>query len=816
MSALWTGLASLISRRYLWLLAVALVATGVFAIGVPRLKFSTGQDTIVSPSSQVYQDNLRYQRQFGGDPALVLFEGEVRQLFSEGNREELAGLEAELNETGLYQAVLSPLTVLEFARDQIELGGVLAPAALAREQDAAAAQARQEAAAAGASPAEQEAAAEAARDRLAREFSERHAVDAQRLAQAGEQSIENPRFVDFLIFDEQGNVRSDMRGTFPDEQHALMVVRLNGNMTIDEQGEAAADAVDLVNGHTFEGLSVLPSGSPLLLKEINDSMQESMARMALLAGAIMVVVLLFVFQARWRLVSLPVVLIGCLWAFGLLGFLDVPLTMVTISGLPIFIGLGVDFAIQLHYRFEEEGERSGAAAAGLRESMRNLGPALSIAVLVAAVGFLAMRFSRVPMIRDFGLMLTVGVVVLFLAGLMLLQSVLFARDRNRRAWATRPSRLARWLNVEQGTAFVTDWAVRRALAVVAAGVLVAAAGLLLDERIPIETDPERFVPQDSHVLDELERIRLVAGSSSELGLMIEADDVIQPDVLAWMAGYERRMLEEHPRELLRSGSIASTVSTVTEAPPTAEEAEAVLAVAPDALTRTFVSEDRRLAHIIFAVGAISLTERERLLDEMQAAFDAPDGVTVTASGLAVVGIEAVHALTANRPVMTYSALGAIFLALLLLYRSPVKAGAPLVAVLVAVGASSAVLYLSGLDLNPLTSVSGPLIIAMSTEFSVIMMSRYFEERRRGLAPTEAMHTAAMRIGRAITASGLTATGGFAVLAFSGFPLLDAFGKVTALNIGLSLLSSLIVLPPLLVWLDERGLLRLMAQEAVDR
>jgi predicted RND superfamily exporter protein len=272
-----------------------------------------------------------------------------------------------------------------------------------------------------------------------------------------------------------------------------------------------------------------------------------------------------------------------------------------------------------------------------------------------------------------------------------------------------------------------------------------------------------------------------------------------------MAGYEQRMLDDYPQELLRSGSIASTVSAVTEAPPTTEEAEAVLAIAPDALTKTFVSDDHRMAHIIFAVGPISLTERETLTDEMQAAIDAPPGVTVTASGLAVVGIEAVHALTANRPVMTYSALGAILLALLLLYRNPVKAVAPLVAVLVAVGASSAVLFLSGLDLNPLTSVSGPLIIAMSSEFSVIMMSRYFEERQRGHAPREAMHTAAMRIGRAITASGLTATGGFAVLAFSGFPLLDAFGKVTALNIGLSLLSALIVLPPLLVWLGRTRL-----------
>jgi predicted RND superfamily exporter protein len=45
-------------------------------------------------------------------------------------------------------------------------------------------------------------------------------------------------------------------------------------------------------------------------------------------------------------------------------------------------------------------------------------------------------------------------------------------------------------------------------------------------------------------------------------------------------------------------------------------------------------------------------------------------------------------------------------------------------------------------------------------------------------------------------------GGFAVLAFTNFPLLDNFGKVTALNIGISLISTLVLLPPLLVWADE--------------
>jgi predicted RND superfamily exporter protein len=118
------------------------------------------------------------------------------------------------------------------------------------------------------------------------------------------------------------------------------------------------------------------------------------------------------------------------------------------------------------------------------------------------------------------------------------------------------------------------------------------------------------------------------------------------------------------------------------------------------------------------------------------------------------------------------------------------------------------IYASGLSYSPLTSISGPLIIAMGTEFNILLMSRYFEERATGLEARAAMSRASLRIGRAIMASGLTVMGGFAVLAFSNFPLLDNFGKVTALNIGVSLISTLVLLPPLLVWADEdRGLVR---------
>jgi predicted RND superfamily exporter protein len=215
-------------------------------------------------------------------------------------------------------------------------------------------------------------------------------------------------------------------------------------------------------------------------------------------------------------------------------------------------------------------------------------------------------------------------------------------------------------------------------------------------------------------------------------------------------------------------------------------------------------------------GGESLDERRALTESIMAAADPPAGVSVAPAGIAIVGTESVLALQANRDLMSFVALAAIFVLLLIWFRNPVKALAPLLPVILALGASSMILYLLGVQYSPLTSISGPLIIAMGTEFSVLLMARYFEERATGLEPRAAMSRASLRIGRAIMASGLTVMGGFAVLAFSGFPLLDNFGKVTALNIGISLLSTLILLPPLLVWADEeRGFVGVATPSASD-
>jgi hydrophobe/amphiphile efflux-3 (HAE3) family protein len=770
---MWQRIGRSLAARSRLVAAVLAVVTLLLGVGLTRLRFETSQASLIDPSSQVYRTSVAYQARFGGEPMIVLYTGDVTKLLNGPNAAELRAVESELRASGHFAAVLGPMTALDFAAAQLDV----APGLLA-----------------GASERAQAAAPDAdAKAKAAASYAAILGEEAGRLGAAGARDLSNPAFVQFLLTDANGKVRAALEDNVPDLGHAVLIVRLPGNTSIAEQGVLSDEVRTIVARHPVSGFDVVATGPPVLLKEINDYLRSGMAVLGGLAAAVMLALLWVIFRTRWRLLSLGVVVIGLVWSFGALGYLGIPLSMVTISGLPILLGLGVDFAVQNHNRFDEERRRGASPEEAVDGVMAHMAPPLTIAMVAAVAGFLALQLSAVPMIKDFGLLLAVGMVVLVVEATVTMSAVLQWRDR-RHPVAPKTGTVGA---LDRVTRAATRMQPRWAVVVAVIGLGLGAAGLAVEGTTPIQTDPEAWVGPHSPSVRELVALRAGTGFSSELGFSIRANDVTATDVVAWIDTYARRELAKHPDALVRATSLPTIVSSVTGATPVGSDVTTLLSIAPDDVVRSFVSPDRRETNLIFPIAPLSLQARETLLDEMVADLDPPAGVTATPSGLAVIGIELVNALEANRQVLTLAALGLVALWLLLAYRRPVLALLPLVPVVAAVGASGLAIHLLGLELTPLTTVSGPLAIAITTEFSVLLLARFVEERRAGAEPEVAVERAATRIGRAFLASGLTLLGGFVVLAFSPMPLLVDFGVVVALDVALALVSVLVVLPPLL-------------------
>jgi predicted RND superfamily exporter protein len=179
-------------------------------------------------------------------------------------------------------------------------------------------------------------------------------------------------------------------------------------------------------------------------------------------------------------------------------------------------------------------------------------------------------------------------------------------------------------------------------------------------------------------------------------------------------------------------------------------------------------------------------------------------VSARLAGLPVLAAQADASLSSSgrRVEMLLVGLLAVALVLLAVLRTPRRALVPLVPIVLATGWSALILFATGIPLNPMSATLGALVIAISTEFSVLLSERFRAERRAGLTPAEALARTYRFTGSAVLASGITAIAGFGVLALSSITMLRDFGLVTLIDLSVSLAGVLLVLPAVLA-LSER-------------
>lgn len=792
MHNVWSWLGLHLGRRAGLVALVGLVLTLVLGFGATRLEFATGQDSYLNQDEQVYVDSVAYQDLFGGQAMVTLVTMEegrsIEELFTPENLAKWSALEDELRETGLLYGIVTPATALQFTDNLVQspsgnpaesVAGRILLGATARDP----------------SP----------EGKSARTASSIRTLERVNAVPPERRVLGDPDWVDLLLHDNEGEIRKSLRPFFPDERHAQMVVRLPGNVSLDVEGTATEAVQAATRDLAFEGAQVTTTGAPVLLKDINDYLTGGMLQLGGIAVVIMALILLVLFDVRWRLLPLLVVLLGVIWAFGLAGYLGIPLTIVTIAGLPVMLGVGIDYAIQMHARIEEE-VIIDREEQPIQEASRQLGPALLVVTFDAIFAFLALRFARVPMIRDFGLLLAVGIAVICLCSIFVPLAVLGIRERKSPTLGRdfREGPLGR-LVVKLG--FLPQ---KAALPLIVASIVIFVGGLLVEDKLTLQTDPVQWVNQDSEVIENLETIERETGSSSELGMFIQADDIFGDETVAFVDRFAKDQLESYPETLLTASSVVTTVSFLMEIPgtsdvaPTGEEVRAAFDVAPEDIQKSTANQEAGALNLIFRTGPKSLEERAVVVRAIRAEVDPPVGVEATPSGLAVVGVGLLDNLEANRILLTYLAILFVFLFLAVRLRSVVRSLLSLVPVLIAVGAASLVAFAFSLKLSPMTAVGGPLVIAVCTEFTSLILLRFVEERRRGLAPQEAADVAAARTGRAFIVSGLTAVAGVAVIATSSLPLLRDFGIIVAMNVVVALLSALVALPPMLVWADQRN------------
>ena len=225
---------------------------------------------------------------------------------------------------------------------------------------------------------------------------------------------------------------------------------------------------------------------------------------------------------------------------------------------------------------------------------------------------------------------------------------------------------------------------------------------------------------------------------------------------------------------------------------------------PPYFSQDVITPDRRVATLAFGIRLMGLDQQQRLIEQMRSSLHPPAGVSASLVGLPVLAAQSGSQVADpwRRLETLLVGLAAVALVLLVAFRGDRRrALVPLVPIVLATGWSALILFAVRVPLNPMSVTLGALVIAISTEFSVLLSERHRQEKLAGYDTIEALRRSYRRTGAAVAASGVTAIAGFGVLVLSDITMLRDFGLVTLIDLSVSLVGVLVALPATLVIAD---------------
>jgi hydrophobe/amphiphile efflux-3 (HAE3) family protein len=887
-------LASAAARRPMLTLGIVLalaLAGGLLALG---LEPNAGSDTFVSSSSASFQATENDHQHFGGDAVVVLIREPLTDLVETKDLATVSQLEACLAgqvivansslgsftpATGSQRAYGGPNSPCGHLMRTKPVQVVYGPGTFLNRAVAAVTQ-QVQTMIGSANQAVQRYAAAAYQLALARHLSRKQASQAataagqlaqqqqvQQLEQLAVQSgltgiprIDDTQFIRQVVFDPTRGAdqpKARFSYLFPSSSSALIQARLKPGLSAAQQASAIAWIRQAVGMPLFRlgyGGRYTVSGVPVVIDALSGTITGSIAVLLGAALLVMAAVLMIVFRSRLRLLPLAIALAAVGITFGGTSLLGGSLTMASIAVLPILIGLAVDYAIQFQSRVEEaRHQQSGAwltADRAIARAASVSAPTIATAALATATGFLVLLLSPVPMVRGFGILLVVGIVVALACTLTAGSAAMALADRDggalgaslrgagdllrdgllRLAGLTRPlTRLGSWLvgpasrardRLRSGARVTLSAAVRQPGRVLAVGALLAVLGWVVDTQTPVQSDVTKLVPSSMPALRNLHLLERVTGVSGEIDVVVHADNVATPKTIGWMVSYENKLLT-HYGYLESKGCSKATLCPALSLPDlfcsgaqatqggcsglTSASISTLLGAVPPYFSQAVITNNRRDASLAFGIRLMPLSRQQRVIDYMRAQLHPPSGVTAQLAGLPVLAAQANAALSSSsdRLLTLLAGLAAVALVLLAVFRDPERALVPVIPIALATGWSALILFVIGIPLNPMSAALGTLVIAISTEFSVLLSERFRQERRDGHSLPVALGRTYRSTGSAVLASGITAIAGFGVLVLSNITMLRDFGFVTVVDLSVSLCGVLVVLPAVLA-LSERG------------
>lgn len=568
------------------------------------------------------------------------------------------------------------------------------------------------------------------------------------------------------------------------------------------------------------------TGEPVLVAEGFRMIQRDGWRLGLISSALVSLVLLISFRSlRWTLIPLIVVYWSLTTTRAILVVCKLDLSMVSSMLTAIVTVIGVATTIHLLLKFQQQ-RRSGASrTAAMEASFSQLLTPIMWACITDAVGFLALLAAAVGPIRDFGLMMAIGSMMVLLAIVLLVPGLALLGS-----WDTDPRTpqidlLVRlWLRRLLGYCLA-----RRRLAV---GILIglAAYGVVGGLLMRVETDFTKNFASHSSLVRGYEVVESELGGAGVWDIMLPAPATLSPEYFSQVM-----QLEENLRSLqvvdgsqalalskvlsFADAELASRSSPLLAALPLAARLQGMRAAMPDfsdiLLMRAPDAGGQRWLRIMLRsherVGAEAKNDLVQAVQSSLAQFTARpqwqklfkgNPPTAEVAGYHVMlGKLVANILSDQWKCFLLATLG-ILVVMTLATRSLKLALIAFVPNALPISLVMGSMGWLGLPLNMGAAMIAAVSLGLSVDSSIHYLLHYRRALEAGSRPMKALQSAQENVGLAVVLSTAALVAGFVSLTTSEFIPTAVFGTLASLTMLGGLLGNLVVLPLLIAPQDK--------------
>lgn len=581
-----------------------------------------------------------------------------------------------------------------------------------------------------------------------------------------------------------------------DASASLIMLRLTAKTEPPPDVAAVIERIETVLTRAREdepGLSLELTGLPVLRQQAGQALRRDMLIFNSLGLSLAVVLSATVARSlRSTVVACVPPFVGAVWAMGVLGLLGIPVNILTCVVPSLALVVGTCDSIHFIEDMRRSIRRGLSPVAASSGALRKVGSACGITSLVTAVGFLSLAAARIEAVRSFGVAAAAGAIASF-AAVSLLTPLIASTRFCEGLRLGRSSRLAGRM-----AAALAGYSVRHARPIVVIG--VAATVLLTAIGMGIDADNRVIdaLPRGATASRALERV------DAEFGGVMGVDVVVRwPAGTSWRDGPLVAALDEVHAVLAEAGDIDRAISYATVAgtlPPRARHRLDPAAV------NDIVDPESRTAIVRARVEDLGSRTLEGAYDRIEAGLSGlvstHPGWEFDLAGMSVVSARNIRQLVRDLGASLLLEVVVIGAIMAFAFRSLLTGAVSMLPNVFPLSVIAAAIVLSGRSLDPATVIVFNVCLGLAVDDTVHVLSALRRHRKEGISMATAVRRAIAETGNAVVIGGGVLCVGFAAVMVSSVPALAGFGRLACLAVLAATVAELVLLPALLIVVDE--------------